>query len=269
MLFRSFRWSRNGETHGTYPVFAVRELFKRLYIMLKFELANGRQGLHMPHVEGAPVYAIESFSDLEVTGEGHYTTLSRLKDMSPARYALAYDTLGHGIPRMGIWFYKSTLPITKNMMLTLHNLHGVTYEYVNLKYSNYPYEAMGGFAPEVTMWKTFNRRDATFLPYWGYPTLSELSSAGRDPAPLNGTIKISAYAHKERGEAILIIANLDSVGYTVKLKPHLEELGLSGSRESFYFTDPILNGYAYPAVGDDILLDIYPQRWRAVLLRKR
>jgi hypothetical protein len=53
------------------------------------------------------------------------------------------------------------------------------------------------------------------------------------------------------------------------LKPHLAALGLSGEMSAFSFTDPVLEGYAYPVVGNALLLDIYPQRWRAILVHKR
>jgi hypothetical protein len=265
----NFVWTRNGQPRGTYPVFAVRDLFKRFYVMLKFELPDGRVGYHMPHVTDAPVYCIEGFSDLAVTGEQHYKTISTLKDLTPARYGVSYDTLQQGVPRMGIWSYKSDLPVTKNMMLTLHNLHGVTYQYVNMRYSNYPYEAMGGFRPELLMWKAFDRRTADFLPYWDHPDLAEVSSHIKDVKIPDEAIKISAYVHKESGQAILIVANLDPVGYTIRLKPHLAALGLSGEMSAFSFTDPVLEGYAYPVVGNALLLDIYPQRWRAILVHKR
>ncbi|WP_447978422.1 glycoside hydrolase domain-containing protein [Candidatus Nitrospira bockiana] len=265
----NFRWTRGEQVHGTYPVFAVRNLFKRLYVMLKLELGEGSAGYHMPHVVDAPVYAIESFSDLAVTGEQHYKRMSSLKDLSLARYSLAYDTLLQGIPRMGIWHYGSELPVTKNMMLTLHNLHGVMYSYVNVKYSNYPYESMGGFRPELLMWKSFNRREAELLPYWAFPDLATVSVHGKAADLPEDMIKVSGYVHRQRQEALLIVGNRDTVGYTLHVEPHLRALGLGGRIEDLSFSDPILPGYAYPRIGTQLLVDIYPQRWRAILIRKK
>lgn len=264
-----FGWTRDGQPHGTYPVFAVRDLFKRFYTMLKFELADGREGYHMPHVTDAPVYCLESLSDLAVTGEQHYNTLSTLKDLSLARYGLCYDTLWQGVPRMGIWHYTQDIPVTKNVMLTLHNLHGVMYEYVNLRYSNFPYELMGGFRPEVVMWRDFNRRTADFLPHWAAPNLAEVASDVRGVELPDGAIKVSAYVHQEARNAVLIVANLEPVGYSVRVKPNLEAMGLPGAVEDYSFTDPVLDGYYYPMVGSEIRLDLYPQRWRAIGVRER
>lgn len=265
-----FRWQRNGEAHGTYPVFAVRSLLKRFYHMLKFEVLGKGEYYHFPHVTDAPVYCLESFSDIEVTGEQHYNTISTLSDLMPRRYRLCYDTLGHGIPRMGIWSYTKDVTVTKCMMLALHNLHGVMYHYVNLRYSNHPYEMMGGFRPEALMWKQFDRRKAAFMPYWAHPSLASVRSDTKGVSVPEDAIKVSAYVHRDTHMAVLIVANIDTVGYSIRLGPALQALGLPGHMKEYSCIDPILHGnYHYPAVGDELRLDLYPQRWRAVWLRKR
>ncbi len=265
----NYSWTRNGEKHGTYPIFAVRELFKRFYTMLKFELPDGLEGYHMPHVNDAPVYCIEGFSDMDVTGEQHYTTISKLEDLSLTRYSIVYNSLEQGVPRMGIWHHTNDIPVTKNTMLTMHNLHGTLLRYDNVTHNNTAYEAMGGYRSEIQMWQSFDRRTADFLPYWQYPNLLEVTSDIKGVDLPKDAIKASAYVHKDKGRAIIILANLDLVGYSLRCRINLKELGFEGKIEDYRIVDPILNNYYYPVVGDEIRLDIYPQRWRAIQINKK
>jgi len=258
-----YGWERGGKLHGSYPVFAARELYKRFYHMLKFEIEGGVAAYHTPHAGRPPVFAVQSFSDAAVGGEDLYH-ISKLDDLSLVQYRMNYCTTTLGVMRVGIWHYKA-IPVTKNMMLTLHNLHGVLYHYINLRYSNHPYELMGGFLPELEMWQRLGRDKVRFLPYWRHPNLAAARSDIDGFELPAGRIKVSAYVREDRDQALLVVANLDQVGYTLKLKPNAAALGLRGPR--LVCTDPVLGQYYYPRAGEEIRLDFYPQRWRAVLIR--
>jgi hypothetical protein len=260
-----YRWERDGVTHGTWPVFAVRELFKRFYHMVKFDCEEEKY--HMPHVVDAPVYCIESFTDLEVSGEQHYGTISKLKDLGFVRYRMSYDTTMQGIPRMGIWHYVDDIAVTKQMMQAIHHLHGVHFEYQKqLKY-DHSYEIMGGSRPIARMFANFGRERATFLPYWKHPDLCQIEPDTGGEQTIPSDVQVSAYRHSNGKQALLIIANIDTQGYSLRVTPSPEALGLPGEASDYDASDPILGGYGYPRAGSAIRLDVAPQRWRAVWLR--
>ena len=120
------------------------------------------------------------------------------------------------------------------------------------------------------MWKQFDRRKAAFMPYWAHPSLASVRSDTKGVSVPEDAIKVSAYVHRDTHMAVLIVANIDTVGYSIRLGPALQALGLPGHMKEYSCIDPILHGnYHYPAVGDELRLDLYPQRWRAVWLRKR
>ena len=153
-------------------------------------------------------------------------------------------------------------------MLTLHNLNGVLYEYIDLGGEN-PYELMGGFKRELYMWKNFDRVNAEFLPYWQYPNLITVTNYIKGAKIPEDAIKASAHVHKNKGTALIILANLDSYGHTLRVKPNIEALGLKGSAEDYVYVDPIFDNYQYPLVVDELFLDVYPQRWRAIQIIKK
>jgi len=117
------------------------------------------------------------------------------------------------------------------------------------------------------MWQRLGRDKVEFLPYWRPPALAEVKADIEGTELPEGRIKVSAYLRRDRKQALLVVANLDQVGYSLKVKPDLETLGLGPGE--FACADPVLKGYWYPKEGGRIRLDVYPQRWRAVLLTGR
>jgi len=262
-----FGWSRNGKQHGTYPVFAVRELMKRLYIMLKFELDGGKEGYHTLHCDRPPVYSIDAWSDYALSGEAHHHTVTSLRELFPDRYAVFYDTLGQGVAPYALWGYARDLAVTRNMAFTLHHLHGIQTGYAaRLGKLGPAYEVAGGFASEARMWHDFNMGEADYRPYWKHPDLVRIESNDPEVEIPDDAIRVTAFVHPGES-ALLVVANLDHVGYTLRLSPDLQKLDLPGGLQRYYVSDPILE---YPILTRPSLrIDVYPQRWRAILIRKR
>lgn len=267
-LTYDYGWEKNGIKHGTYPVFAVREFFKRFYHLLKFEIKDGHKGFHSPHVGCFPVFSIESFSDMGNVCEPFFG-VETLKDISLEQFSMCYESHLQGVPRWGGWAYENNLPITKNQIYTLFALYGVMFEYrASITDAPcFPYEMFSSWLSVLEMWKTFGRSNSQFKHFWDYPDLAKISSdvAGIKIPP--DAIKISAYTRPEQGAAILIVGNLDGVGYSMRIAPNLTEIGLPGKIEDYVFIDPLTKGYSYVRVGNELRLDIYPQRWRAILLK--
>ncbi|MCM8757051.1 MAG: DUF6067 family protein, partial [Candidatus Omnitrophica bacterium] len=64
---------KKGKLHGTYPVFATRQLHKRIYTLFHSEMK--KDGLVYAHNSHFPFMAVESFVDVHHCGEG--STLDR------------------------------------------------------------------------------------------------------------------------------------------------------------------------------------------------
>ena len=262
-----FEWYRNGRRHGTYPVFAARDAMKRLYLMLKFELARGKEGFHTLHCDRPPVYCVDAWSDLCLSGEAHHHSTTSLRELFPDRYGVFYDTLAQGAAPYALWSYGRDIAVTRNMAYTLHHLHGISAGYSARLGSYGPaYEITGGFNTEAKMWHEFGLANAEFVPYWERPDLVAVESDHPDVTLPKDTFYCSAFIH--RGEAaLLIIANLDRIGYTLKLLPRLEEFGLPRDLSNCSVRDPVLGAGIFSR--PKIRLDIHPQRWRALEIRKQ
>ena len=260
-------WARRGRRHGTYPVFAVRELMKRLYIMLKFELARGKEGFHTVHCDRPPVYCIDGWGDLALSGEAHHHTVTSLRELFPDRYGVFYDTLDQGVAPYALWSYGRDVAVTRNMAYTLHHLHGVRVGYAARLGAYGPsYEITGGFTAEAEMWHRFNLADTEFRPYWRHPGLATVESDDLEVELPKAEICVSAFVRPGK-EALLIVANLARVGYTLKIAPNLSALSLPGDLSQYHVRDPIHRCGIYTR--PKLRIDIHPQRWRAILLRKR
>ena len=106
----------------------------------------------------------------------------------------------------------------------------------------------------------------------------DLTNAGNSSAVLtsdtkginlpSSSINITAYVSKDKKSAMLILQNTDNVGYSIKLNPKISDLGLDGDITTHSFTDPFLNGYAYPVAGSYLRFDMYPNSWHAIQINK-
>lgn len=266
-----YGWLRDGKLHGTYPVFAVRDLFKRFYHMLKFEIKGGKIGYHWPHLEATPIFSIEAFSDNSVSGEEYYENMATLSELPLDVYRIAQDTLPLGTLRMNIWMtWRSDIPVTVSMINTLHVLHGNTIPYWGLPYDGHPYEAGSASKPEAVMWRNFGREKSHLLPYWKHPDLAQVTPDAKGMEIGKETVKVSGYVRQDNQSAVLIVANLSNYGYTLRVRPNPAALGLKGKASDYNYTDPILGSYHYPVIGEEELrVDIYAQRWRAILMQKK
>ena len=164
----------DGNVHGTYPVFATRELHKRIYTLFHGEVKQ--RGLVYAHNSAFPYMAVESFVDVHHCGEG--STLS--KDAAIPKF------YGHpfGVPvsftrwnnphypetRMNSWRFvlqvDSTIKVHPSMVISrkvMPKYKGYTRE----SYVARGYDRMG--EPAWPIWqaqKDFPWQGAQWIPSW-------------------------------------------------------------------------------------------------------
>ena len=145
-----------GRRHDTYPIFACRELMKRLC-----ERVHARGGIVNPHPGGATIPFISGFCDMMWDGE-HLQT--RIRDEGLQTFSLEYfraEYLGrnHGVPVQfivyefpGVWDF--------DMALSVCMIHGV---YPRPNAITHPLDVM------EQIWRitgAFGISDAAFHGYW-------------------------------------------------------------------------------------------------------
>ena len=169
---------RDGRRHPTYPIFATREVFKRIYARI-----HARGGLVNPHPAGATIPFITSFCDMLWDGE-HIQT--RIRDEGLKNFSLDYfraEYLGRnfGIPVQfivyefpGVWDF--------DMALSLSLLHGV---YPRPNSVLHPLDVMEKIWGIV---ETFGICEAGFAGYWENAAAIRLS---------NASVKASYYERKQ------------------------------------------------------------------------
>jgi hypothetical protein len=118
------RWSREGEEHGTFPVFAMRDYLKRLYRLFQTEV-GARAANNFGQGYG-PMYYLDCFSDNRGVGEADLSRGRTLAEMfTPERFRAAYLTEPHGLRTTMHWWNWQRPPFTENEMQTLLALHNV------------------------------------------------------------------------------------------------------------------------------------------------
>jgi len=240
---------------------------KRLYLMLKFELEGGREGFHMVHCDRPPVFCVDAWGDWALSGEAHHHTVTSLRELFPDRYGVFYDNLEQGVAPYALWGYGFDLAVTRNMAYTLHHLHGILKSYAARLGAYGPaYTITGGFREEAEMWHSFGLAEADYKPYWQHADLVKVESDDLEVTIPDDAIHVTAFVHPGR-EALLIVANLDRLGYTLKLTPNLAKLGLPGDLSQYTVRDPIYKAGIFSR--PKLRVDVHPQRWRAIHIQRR
>jgi len=217
-------WQCTNEGHGcgyapgkgTYPIFATRELQKRIYKCVKAQNPNFILFVH----SGAFFMPFISFFDMYVGGE-RFMTFTRTHDGNYLR-ALPLDVfraefIGQNwglVPALLTELRRRTEDpkYTENLM-ALARIHGANV-WAGMTVNN----------KDVVMkiWDAqddFGIADAEFLPYW---------SNGPIVKPTTDAVKVSIFARKDR--ALLFAANLSEQDVDETLAVDLEKLGLAGRK---------------------------------------
>ncbi len=146
----------DGKRYPTYPVFATRELLRKIYTGV-----HARGGIVNPHPSGATVPFITSFSDMLWDGEHIQTDIWQkgMKNFSLEYFRAEYLGTNLGIP---VQFIVYEVPGVWNfdMALSICLIHGV---YPRPNAIHHPLDVM------EEIWRVFERygiADAKFEGYW-------------------------------------------------------------------------------------------------------
>ena len=144
---------RNGNLHPTFPIFAVRELAKRLYRAIHM-----RGGTIDAHQSACMVTPLLAFADSCFDGENVQGALAKNPEYLPTdAFRCEYSGYAFGLPMTFIAYTNEKLTIQMLSAITLvHNVHPVPRELTDLDFVS-------------RVWKIYEEREmdsAEFVPYW-------------------------------------------------------------------------------------------------------
>ncbi|MDD3926923.1 MAG: DUF6067 family protein [bacterium] len=244
---------RNGELHGSYPLFAIREMCKRLYTMLHGQVIDN--GVVTLHAGGG--YFVSGFSDIQHHGEAEYTAGDTvLGVISPESYRIRFMTQLNGVATVQMWPDWMNLPVKSNQMRAMALLHDVQFEVYShnaqapwLDDSSYEREGRP-WSAIVRIMKKFDTASAQWHPYWKNEGIVTTY-----PEALPASI----YLHKGN-KALVVISNLEAMGREVTLKIDKEKLGFTKPRVVVW--DALKNYGINPEKDGNVKLSFYPQSYR-------
>lgn len=230
-----------GKRRSTYPIFALREMMKRTYILFKTKKPDSLLFYHMSAIFATPTL---SFADVCYGGEQFYHEKPGFRfDLDKFRVEC---TPAHwGIVCM---YHAVTGPaLSADYLLAMVTLHG---------------SMISAGDPEVTFKRTaiwraldaFGYEEAQWLPYWKNRNLATSSL---------DDVKVSMYRRKER--VMLIVANVDdkTVEATVDL-----DLGALGLPEDFLAIEG-RTGEVFSTSGSKIMVSLKPRDMHMIVLSQK
>lgn len=251
-----------GNLHGTYPVWELRDFLERLYILLHSEVkTNGVVDIH----DGRePQYYIDSFADTSTSGEYHLKRgKTVLEVFSPEEFAAYYGTYLQGNPRRHIWANWMKLPITQAEMRGMQLLHDTLTPigggYVT-KYGR-QYGVNLGYERDTVAWVRLrllreHYADSEFLPYW-----DETKTPLIDATPSG--LLASAWIDPKTKRAMIVVVNLSDKPWKGTLKFNLQRLGVSPDAPVL---DAMFNQSLNAKASQTFSLSIEEQRYRLFLI---
>jgi len=251
-----------GNLHGTYPVWALRDFLERLYILLHTEVkTNGVVDIH----DGRePQYYMDSFADTSTSGEYHLKRgKTVLEVFSPEEFAAYYATYLQGNPRRHIWANWMKLPITQAEMRGMQLLHD-TLTPIGAGYVTKYGRAYGvnlGYSRGTVAWVRLrllraHYANAEFLPYWDDTKAPLIESAP-------GGLLASAWVDPKTKRAMIAVVNLSDKPWKGTIKFNLQRLGVSPDAP---LTDAMFNVPLNAKASQTLSVSIEEQRYRLFLL---
>ncbi len=239
----------NGEMALTYPIFAVRNLMRRIYNVVRSRRPDGQVNVH-----NSTAMPIPTLSYATSTWDGEQFG----KNIDPATFALdtlpldAFRTefMGHqwGVPAE--FLCRGAAPFSRQDCYAFTLLHDVL---IREGYENHS-ELLD---LQSRLWRLsdeFGRREATWLPYWNNEEFVTASPEGA---------YASLYNHPKNG-VLAVISNLSRDHATVGVQLHLDKLGLRAKGLSA--SDALTNEPVEMKDGN-IQLSLPSLGWRLVWLK--
>ena len=224
---------KNGnEIVETYPIFATREIRKRIYTLFR---ENRKNAFLLHHQSGMLIPPIMSFYDAYLDGETydnitdknpHYMDFLSLETFRTEYMGRQFGVIPYFIPQLGgrenIPDKFSETPKYTNELLAITLLHRSIIFPLDRKMCNI--DALN------KIWRIkdeFNIEDSTFFPYWNQDIVTSQ----------NKSIKISFY--KKENKALLVISNFCDDDILANIKIDFAKLGFKSDKTEA--TDKVVN----------------------------
>jgi len=240
---------KNGSIQGTFPVFAVRNLMKRIYA-----ICTKKGGLVNVHNSTCCVAPTLSFSTSYWDGEHLQEAFKNCK--KPAEFlnvlplsAFRAEFMGRnwGVPAEFLVYESGKWKFDSGLAITL--LHDILVR---------PYTHTMGKIPKI--WKAMDEfgvdaKDCTWHPYWNNSELIKVVPEGTFA---------SIYIRKGKG-ALIAVSNLTDTAQEVRIKPDFSKLGLK--KENIQVTNAIAGNTIPLSEEGEIITNILKFNWQLLLLK--
>jgi len=253
-----FTWTdEQGDPHGTYPLWAIRDFIERLYILAHVE--SRRPGVIVLH-QNHPLYFIDAFTDKRVTGEGYYSRGDTiLRVFSPEEFRAFYMTAPNGVFTIGLWHDWLKLPVTCNEMRAMWLLHDVPLPAGGGMVLYYGRDA--GYGQKTQPWVRVQRireafRGARYLPYYEEPV-----AQFDPPGPL-----ASAWVDEAAKRALIVVSNLATEKWEGSVSLNRNRLAVAPDAPCY---DAMFDREVGTGPNGSVRLLIEPQRYRLVSVNAR
>ncbi|MGD9496238.1 MAG: hypothetical protein AB7Y46_08005 [Armatimonadota bacterium] len=252
-----FAWTdRKGRARGTWCIWAIRDFIERLYVYTHVEAPKPATIRNHCNLE---TYCIGAFTDERVTGEGQYHAGDTLLGVnSLAQFRANFMTHPNGVATTGLWWNWLNLPITRNEMRAMFLLHDVPMVVGGGIVRYYGHQI--GYGRDTRPWVHLHKlrmafEGAQFVGYW-QAQLVRCAPAG----PI-----ASAWVDRERGRALVVIANLPNERWSGTVSFDRAALGIAADARPVdaMFDEPLTTD------GDTLSLQIEPQRYRLIIFGER
>ena len=252
-----YAWTdREGRQRGSYSIWAIRDFIERLYIYTHVEAPKPCIVRNHYNLE---TWCIGAFSDVRVTGEGQYHAGDTVLGVNSAgEFRANFMTHLNGVSTVGLWWNWQNLPVIRNQMRSMFIIHDVPMV-VGGGIVRY-YGRQIGYGEKTRPWAHLHKlrtafEGAQFVPYWEKDLIAEAPEG----------LLASAWVDRERGRALVAIANLPNEPWSGTVTFDREALGIAADAQPVdaMFDEPI------PADGDTITLEIEPQRYRVIIFGDR
>ncbi|NPV08743.1 MAG: LamG domain-containing protein [Anaerolineae bacterium] len=236
----------DGSVAQTYPIFATREIMRRIYTVVKSRKPDGQVNVHNSTCMTIPTIAwATSLWDGEQFGHiepgPHALTVLPLD-------AFRTEFMGHqwGVPGEFLCYER---PFTYQQSLSVTLLHDVPVR---------PIGAGPNLDVAGKLWRTmdaFGRKEAEWLPYWRNQGFVQVSPEGA---------LASLYRHPENG-VLMVLSNLGRRSAPVTARLNLEQLGLGVGAIA---TDA-MSGEVLPLREGALRVDLPSMGWVLAWLKQR
>ena len=242
---------RDGVLRPTYPIFAVRELYRRIYTMLKdYGRQTGRETFMMGHMSSQMVIPLLSFCDAYLDGEhlaglvkDNYLEVVSLDQWRAEFMGHNWGVMPYFLPEFQGERTRQAEPIERLVGLSLLHDFALWPNWCDIDTVNRYYRALDDFGLV----------DAQLLPYWSNVALV----AGQSAA-----VKCTAY-RKPAGGALLCVFNL--TGQPQRPTLRVAWARVAGKR-AVTVADAI-TGEPVPVLADALTVDIRPYNFRLLRVK--